>query len=208
MRPWAARDGAAEAAEDGVLLTDPRGKRGSQELRDVAGGQGEVPTWSVPRCYSGGRGTQEQPQPLLYRALRSRVPGPPSVHQEDTPRPQGSSGTQQLALMSGTSAIACQQARHLRPSSVQGTPSHLMDSLRHQARSPEHLPLQTQAGLHPQDPMVWDKQTTEMEGDLRSLPGGGGICMELKRSKTPVSWSAGRTRALGRHSGQVRAPWG
>lgn len=51
-------------------------------------------------------------------------------------------------------------------------------------------------------------QTAEMEGDLGRPPGGGGICMELKRSKTPVSWSSGCAQALGHHGRWLRAPWG
>lgn len=53
----------------------------------MAGGRGEVPTCSVPRCYSGGG---------LGAALAAPLQGPSfqgsrasSVHPEDTPGPQG-----------------------------------------------------------------------------------------------------------------------
>ena len=37
-------------------------------------------------------------------------------------------------------------------------------------------------------------QTIGMEADLGRPPGGGGLCVELKRSKTPVSWSLAALR--------------
>ena len=123
MRPWAAR---------GTCCGGSRGRSfANRSMRGewIAGTQrrggwaGRGPHVECPQMLLRGRATQEELQPLLYRALHSRAPGAPSVHQEDMPGPRGPSGTQQLALMSGTSATACQQARHLHPSSVQGTPS-------------------------------------------------------------------------------------
>ena len=196
-----------EAAQEGVLLISTR----DQRIGGAQGGGG----WEG-RGPHVDRGTQEeQGWPLLCRALHSRAPGSVSPLGGHA-RAQGPSGTQQLALVfrragllgqaiSQSSPLIC--ARHTFPTSqiVSAIRPGPLNTYPCRPRLPWGC---SRATLR--TPLCGIMQMTEMEGDLGRLPGGDGICTELKRSKMPVSWSAGHARALSHHGGWVRAPpgWG
>ena len=176
--------------------------------REAVGGRGEVPTWTGgPRSSRGGRSSTEPFTPGLP-GLRQPLGG--------HAWPRGPSDTQQLALLFRSAGLLGQAtsqspplvcARHTFPTSrivsaIRPGPLNTYPCRPRLPWGPSRATLRT--------PLCGIMQTTEMEGDLGRLPGGGGICTELKRSKMPISWSAGHARALGHHGGWVRAPrgWG
>lgn len=174
------------------------------------GGRGEVPTWT------GGPRSSRTAAPLHSPSFQgSRGPdGPPRGHGRAL-RPLWHSATSAHVsdLYHGLPGQAISQSPPLTCARLTFPTSRIVSAIRPGPLSTypcrPRLPWgRSRATLR--TPWCGIMQTTEMEGDLGGLPGGGGICMKLKRSKTPVSWSAGHARALGHHGGWVRAPrgWG
>ena len=170
------------------------------------GGWGEVPTRSVPRRYSWGGRPRSSPS---RSSTEPFIPGFPGLHRSTRrtclgPGPLWHSATsshvwdQCYCLSAGQAPAPLICARHTFPPSQTGSGIRPSPLSTYPCRP--GLPW-GRSGATLRTPWYGIMQTAEMEGDLGRPPGGGGICMELKRSKTPVSWSSGCAQALSHHGG-------